>query len=131
MTYIYSSFYCAVCSSDTAGKKTRFQDIKVYFCLKNAKKKERGQPGLTLDNIEKPLIHFASPRPRKPLNCLLKLSPSLETIEVFGKPPPVPFPCDRMGTGKGTPSFNVPFRLDQFRMKRNILANTDPPSPAS
>ena len=43
MTYIYSSFYCAVCSSDTAGKKTRFQDIKVYFCLKNAKKMERGQ----------------------------------------------------------------------------------------
>ena len=25
--------------------------FKVYFCLKNAKKKERGRPGLTLDNI--------------------------------------------------------------------------------
>ena len=110
MTYIYSSFYCAVCSSDTAGKKTRFQDIKVYFCLKNAKKKERGQPGLTLENIEKPLIHFASPRPRKPLNCLKKLSPSLKTIEVFGKPPPSPSPVTGAGTGKGTPLFNVPFR---------------------
>ena len=103
MTYIYSSFYCAVCSGDTAGKKTRFQDMKVYFCLKNAKKKERGQPGLTLDNIEKPLTHFASPRPWKPLNCLKKLSPSLKTIEVFGKPPPVPFPCYRGGDREGDP----------------------------
>ena len=39
-----------------------------------------------MENIEKPLIHFASPRPRKPLNCLKKLSPSPKTIEVFGKP---------------------------------------------
>ena len=73
-------------------EKPRFQGIKIYFCLKNAKtKQKRGQPGLTLENIEKPLIHFASPRPRKPLNHLKMLSPSPNTIEVFGKPPPVPF----------------------------------------
>ena len=89
-------------------EKTRFQDIKVYFCLKNAKKMERGQPGLTLDNIEKPLIHFASPRPRKPLNCLKKLSPSPKTIEVFGKPSPVPFPCDRGGDREGDPFIQCP-----------------------
>ena len=73
-------------------EKTRFQGIKVYFCLKNAKKNKRGQLGLTLENIEKPLIHFASPIPKdhwtvvwkssplhqKPLKCLenLPLSPS-------------------------------------------------------
>ena len=74
----------------------------------NAKKKERGQPGLTLENIEKPLIHFASPRPRKPLNCLKKLSPSPKTIEVFGKPPPVPFPCDRGGDREGDPFIQCP-----------------------
>ena len=72
------------------------------------KKKERGQPGLTLENIEKPLIHFASPRPRKPLNCLKKLSPSPKTIEVFGKPPPVPFPCDRGGDREGDPFIQCP-----------------------
>ena len=69
-------------------EKTRFQGIKVYFCIKNAKKNKRGQPGLTLENIEKPLIHFASPRPQKPLNCLKKLSFSPKTIELLGKPPP-------------------------------------------
>ena len=69
---------------------------------------ERGQPGLTLENIEKPLIHFASPRPRKPLNCLKKLSPSPKTIEVFGKPPPVPFPCDRGGDREGDPFIQCP-----------------------
>jgi hypothetical protein len=36
------------------------------------KKKKWGQPGLTLENIEKPLIHFASP-------------PSPKTIELFEK----------------------------------------------
>ena len=70
MTYIYSSFYCAVCSSDTAGKKLDFK-------TSNAKKKKRGQPGLTLENIEKSLIHFASPL-------------SLNTIEVFEKALPFP-----------------------------------------
>jgi hypothetical protein len=71
-------------------------------------KKKRGQPGLTLENIEKPLIHFASPRPRKPLNCLKKLSPSPKTIEVFGKPPPVPFPCYRGGDREGDPFIQCP-----------------------
>jgi hypothetical protein len=56
-------------------EKTRFQGIKVYFCLKNAKKKETGQPGITFENIEKPLIHFASPR---------------KTIELFEKALPFP-----------------------------------------
>jgi hypothetical protein len=41
------------------------------------KKKNRGQPGLTLENIEKPLIHFAS-----------TLSP--KTIELFEKALPFP-----------------------------------------
>merc|ERR1712051_194615 len=95
MTYIYSSFYCAVCSSDAAGKKLDFR-----------RQKERGQPGLTLENIEKPLIHFASPRPRKPLNCLKKLSPSPKTIEVFGKSPPVPY--DRGGDREGDPFIQCP-----------------------
>ena len=72
------------------------------------KKKKRGQPGLTLKNIEKPLIHFASPCPQKPLNCLKKLSPSPKTIEVFGKPPPVPFPCDRGGDREGDPFIQCP-----------------------
>ena len=80
----------------------------MYFCLKNAKKKELGQPGLTLENIEKPLVHFASPRPRKPLNCLKKLYPSPKTIEVFGKPPPVPFPCDRGEDREGDPFIQCP-----------------------
>jgi hypothetical protein len=72
------------------------------------KKKKQGQPGLTLENIEKPLIHFASPRPRKPLNHLKMLSPSPKTIEVFGKPPPVPFPCYRGGDREGDPFIQCP-----------------------
>ena len=110
MTYIYSSFYCAVCSSDTAGKKIRFQDIKKYFCLNNARKKRTGATGVNLGNIEKPLIHFASPRPRKPLNCLKKLSPSQKKqLKCLENLPPSPSPVTGAGTGKGTPSFNVPF----------------------
>ena len=81
---------------------------KLDFKTSNAKKKKRGQPGLTLENIEKPLIHFASPRPRKPLNCLKKLSPSPKTIEEFGKPPPVPFPCDWGGDREGDPFIQCP-----------------------
>ena len=108
MTYIYNSFYCAVCSSDAAGKKLDLKTSKYTFAQRMLKKKERGQPGLTLENIEKPLIHFASPRPRKPLNCLKKLSPSPKTIEVFGKPPPVPFPCDRGGDREGDPFIQCP-----------------------
>ena len=73
-------------------------------------KKVTGATGVNLGKHWKTLIHFASPRPRKPLNCLKKLSPSPKTIEVFGKSPPVPFPLTGAGTGKGTPSFNVPFR---------------------
>ena len=105
MTYIYSSFYCAVCSSDTAGKKL---DFKTYFCLKNTKKKERGQPGQPLENFENPSIHFASPRPRNPPNCWKTLSLSPKTIEVFGKPPPVPFSCDRGGDREGDPFIQCP-----------------------
>ena len=80
-------------------------------CLsnKNAKEKKLGQPGLTLENIDKTLIHFASPHPEKPLNCLKKLSASPKTIEVFRKPTPVPFPCYRGGDREGDP-FNVPIR---------------------
>ena len=97
---------------------------------------ERGQPGLTLENIEKPLIHFASPRPRKPLNCLKKLSPSPKTIEVFGKPPPVPFPCDRGGGREGDPFIQCPlpssliisikkrcslfFQQNKFMVRKNV-----------
>ena len=77
MTYIYNSFYCAVCSSDAAGKKLDLKTSKYTFAQRMLKKKERGQPGLTLENIEKPLIHFASPRPRK-------------TIELFEKALPFP-----------------------------------------
>ena len=39
----------------------------------------------------------SSPLPRKPLKCLENL-------------PPSPSPVTGAGTGKGTPSFNVPFR---------------------
>ena len=47
------------------------------------------------ENIEKPLIHFASPRPH---------------WTVWKSSPPSPSPVTGAGTGKGTPSFNVPFR---------------------
>ena len=47
-------------------KKPRFQGIKIYFCQKNAKKKKRGQPGLTLENIDSFCFH-----------------PSPKTIELF------------------------------------------------
>ena len=40
--------------------------------------------------------------------CLKKLSPSPKTIEVFGKPPPVPFPCDRGGDREGDPFIQCP-----------------------
>ena len=92
------------------------------------KKNKRGQLGLTLENIEKLLIHFASHRPRKPLNCLKKLSPSLKTIEVFGKPPPVPFPCDRGREREGDPFIQCPlpsslqFELfETFSYQRKII----------
>ena len=78
------------------------------FAYRMLKKKETGASKLTLGNFEKPLIHFDSPHPRKPLNCLKKLSPSLKTIEVFGKPPPVPFPCDRGGDREGDPFIQCP-----------------------
>ena len=76
-------------------------------------KKETGATeatGVTLENIEKPLINFSHPRPQKPLNCLKKLSPSPKTIEGFKKPPPSLSPVTGGGNNKGTPSFNVPFR---------------------
>ena len=44
------------------------------------KKKKRGQPGLTLENIEKPLIHFAS----------FCFPPSPKTIEPFENALPFP-----------------------------------------
>ena len=72
------------------------------------KKKERGQPGLSLKKIEKPLIHFVFPSPQKPLKCLKKLSPSMKTIEVFGKPPPVPFLFDQGGDREGDPFIQCP-----------------------
>ena len=74
--------------------------------------------GLTLENIEKPLFHFAFPRPRKPLNCLKKLSPSPKTIEVFGKPPPVPFPCNQGGDREGDPFIQCP-------LPSSLVQNTD------
>ncbi len=86
------------------------------------KKKERGQPGSTLENIEKPLIHFASPCPRKPLNSLKKLSPSPKTIEVFRKPPPVPFPCYWAGDREGDPFIQCP--LQSSLVKSRWLVNS-------
>ena len=44
----------------------------------------------------------------KSLNDLKKLSPSPKTIEVFGKPPPVPFPCYRGGDREGDPFIQCP-----------------------
>ena len=45
MTYIYSSFYCAVCSSDTAGKKLDFKTSKYNFALGMLKKMNGGNQG--------------------------------------------------------------------------------------
>jgi hypothetical protein len=77
--------YCSivVCNQE----KPRFHWIKAYFCLKNAEKKETGATGVNLGKHWKTIDSFCSPRPRKPLNLLKKLSPLPKTIEVFGKPP--------------------------------------------
>ena len=57
----------------------------------------------------------------EPLSCLKKLSPSRKTIDVFGKPPPSPFPVTGAGIGKGTPSFNVPFRPLYSPLNLNVM----------
>ena len=72
---------------------------------------KRGQPGI---------VPFSSPddycsRGMSPfVPCLKKLSPSPKTIEVFGKPPPVPFPCYRGGDREGDPFIQCPLPSSSF-----------------
>ena len=71
-------------------------------------KKRKGATGVNLGKHWKIIDSFCSPRPRKPLNHLKKLSPSPKTIEVFGKPPPVPLPFSGGGDREGDPFVQCP-----------------------
>ena len=69
-------------------EKTRFQEIKVYFCLKNAKKKETGATGVNLGKHWKTIDSFCFP-------------PSPKTIELFEKA--LPFPENHWSVWKTSP----------------------------
>ena len=48
MTFIYSSFYCAICSSDTAGNKLDFKTSNYTFAKRMLKKKGTGATKVNL-----------------------------------------------------------------------------------
>ena len=77
MTYIYSSFYCAVCSSDTAGKKLDFKTSE-----------GTGATGVNLGKHWKTIDSFCFP-------------PSPKTIELFEKA--LPFPENHWSVWKISP----------------------------
>ena len=77
MTYIYSSFYCAVCSSDTAGKKLDFKTSE-----------GTGATGVNLGKHWKTIDSFCFP-------------PSPKTIELFEKA--LPFPENHWSVWKTSP----------------------------
>ena len=83
-----------------------FQGIKVYICLKNAKKRNVGNRG-SLENI-------LLPPSLKTIEPFEKAIPFQKTIEVFGKSPPVPFPCYRGGDREGDPFIQCPLPSSLF-----------------
>ena len=97
-------------------EKCRFHAIKVYFCLKNAKKKETGATGVNVGKHWITIDSFCSPCPRKPLNRFKKLSPSPKNHWSVRKTSPSPLLLLR---GTGT------IREPLHSMSPSVLSNTN------
>ena len=92
------------------GPKLKLSWVFPVGCLSLAEKEKQGKSGLTLENIEKTLIHFAPSIPENHWIVWKSYLLPWKPLKCSGKPPPRPFPCYGDRGNKGTPSFNVPFR---------------------